>query len=508
MNYRNKIKEGEKFLKNIKGNYKIFFLKDEEEFLKEIKTKKISEILLISDGNFSEKIKKIFEEIGTPVNVYTFPEIEIGEEMNVKLPTYVFENEEFLIEVFFNSEKNFKGEVELNTEEINIHKEINIKKGENRFNFKISFKKEGRKKISISILKNGERIKKEFEVNVLKKSPHIVMICEKPLPILKILREFIRKRIAENIDIFVKISPDRIVKINEKIEKGEIPSESDFLIVISPILIKDYNKILNSKRIFYFYEGIESNEIKGKNILKGKNFEIEIYEPLKILSKKVEGEKILLIESDSKEFEAVIQNDKETHVLITNLFEILFPLNENIRDTILNQIFKTGELKNPEISYFEIKGNLREDEDFLIKCFLFTPLLKPSFDSKVRLKIKDKNYPMIYEGKGIYTSPPIRMEKGKYDFEINIKRGDFEKRIYGNFEILEKDVFQSIDREYLSFLARKTGGEEVRDSFKFKEKRYFEKKYEFDLRKNMLSYIFITLIFLTEIFFRKKEGYL
>ncbi|MEO0287335.1 MAG: hypothetical protein ABIM41_03395, partial [candidate division WOR-3 bacterium] len=322
MNYGNKIEEGEKFLKNIKGDYKIFFLKDEDELLQKIKTENIYEILLISDGNFSESFKKFIEEIGVPVNVYTFPQIGIPEEINVQFPSYVFEKEEFLIEIFLNSKKNSKGKIEINGEGININKEIDIKEGENKFNFKISFKNEGRKKISMSILKNGERIKKEFEVNVLKKGVDVVIICEKPMPILKILREFIKKRITENINIFVRVSPDRIVKINEKIEKGEIPPQTDFLIVLSPNLMKDYKKILNSKRIFYFYEGIESQEIKGKNILKGENFGIEIHAPLKIFSKKIYGNKILLIESDSKEFEAAIQSDKETHVLIANFFEI------------------------------------------------------------------------------------------------------------------------------------------------------------------------------------------
>ncbi|MEO0262335.1 MAG: hypothetical protein ABIM62_01280 [candidate division WOR-3 bacterium] len=508
MNYGNKIEEGEKFLKNIKGDYKIFFLKDEDELLQKIKTENIYEILLISDGNFSESFKKFIEEIGVPVNVYNFPQIGIPEEINVQFPSYVFEKEEFLIEIFLNSKKNSKGRIEINGEGINIKKEIDIKEGENKFNFKISFKNEGRKKISMSILKNGERIKKEFEVNVLKKGVDVVIICEKPMPILKILREFIKKRITENINIFVRVSPDRIVKINEKIEKGEIPPQTDFLIVLSPNLMKDYKKILNSKRIFYFYEGIESQEIKGKNILKGENFGIEIHVPLKIFPKKIYGNKILLIESDSKEFEAAIQSDKETHVLIANFFEILFPYEEKLRDTILNQIFKTGELKNPEISYFEIKGSLKEDEEFLIKCFLFTPLLKPSFDSDVRIRINDKNYPMVYEGKGAYASPPLRMKKGKYDFDINIKRDNFEKKIYGNFEIFEREIIQGIDRECLLSIARKTGGNEIKNGFEFKEKKYFEKKYEFDLRKNMLSYIFITLIFLIEIFFRKKEGYL
>ncbi len=508
MNYGNKIKEGEKFLKNIKGDYKLFFLEDEDEFIKKVKAENISEILLISDGNLSERIKKFLEEMNVPVNVYTFPEIGIPEEIRVESKSYVFENEEFLIEIFLNSEKNSKGKIEISGEGINIEKEIEIKEGENKVNFKISFKNEGKKKIYVSILKNGERIKKEFEVNVLKKGVDVLIICEKVTPILKILREFIKKRITENINVFVRVSADKIVKINEKIEKGEIPQETDFLLLVSPDLLKDYDKISNSKRIFYFYEGFESEELKGENILKGENFEIEIDRPLKVFLKKIYGKKILSIESNSKEFEVVSQSGKETHVFITNLFEILFPLDENTRDTILNQIFKTGEFKNPEISYFEIKGNLIEDEDFFIKCFLFTPLLKPSFDSDVKIKIKDKYYPMVYEGKGVYLSPKLRMKKGKYDFEINIKREDFEKRISGNFEVSEKKTLYSIDREYLSLLARKTNGDEIRNEFSFKQKRYFEKKYELDLRKNILSYIFITLFFLVEIFFRKKEGYL
>jgi hypothetical protein len=117
-------------------------------------------------------------------------------------------------------------------------------------------------------------------------------------------------------------------------------------------------------------------------------------------------------------------------------------------------------------------------------------------------------YPMIYEGNGIYSSPGIILKRGDYNFEIIVKRGEFENKINGNLKVFEKEIKEGIDREYLSYLAKKTGGKEVKREFEFKGKKFFEEKYKFDLRKTLLSYIFITLFFGIEIFFRKKKGYL
>jgi len=510
MNYGKKIEEGENFIKKIKGNYKIVEFKDneEEKIINFLKDKDLSEILIISDGNFSEKIKNFLENLNTPINFYTFPNLEIKKKLKVNIPKFVSKNEEFLIEIYFDAVKKGKGEIEIKTDERNFKKEVEVKEGENYFNFKFSFKKEGKKNIKVSILKNGEREEREFEIMVFKKIPEILIICEKPLPILKILRDFIKRKIREDIEIFVRAFEDKILKINEKVERGNLPEKTDWLIIISPILTKDYKKLIPSKKIFYFYEGMEGEEIKGKGSIKGKNFMIEIFENLKVFSKKIRGkEKIVFIE-DSKEIPLVLENDIETHIILTNLFEILFKSPKEIGDTILREIFKEGELKNPEIFDLILPHNILEDKEFYIKCLLLTPLLKPCFDANLNLKIDKKIYPMIYEGNGIYSSPPIILKRGDYDLEIVIKRKEFENKIKENIKVFEKEIKEEIDREYLSYLAKKTGGKEIEREFEFKEKKFFEKKYKFDLRKMILSYILITLFFGIEIFFRKKKGYL
>ena len=510
MNYGKKIEEGENFIKKIKGNYKIIEFKDDEEekIINFLKNKNFSEILLISDGNFSEKIKNFLENINTPINVYTFPDLDIKKKLKVNLPKFVSKNEEFLIEIYFDSTQKGKGEIEIKTDERSLKKEIEIEKGENYFDFKFSFKKEGKKNIKVCILKNGEREEKEFEIMVFKKSPEILIICEKPLPVLKILRDFIKRKIREDIEIFVKVSEDKILKINEKVEKENLPEKTDWLIIVSPVLTKDYKKLISSKKIFYFYEGMESEEIKGKGILEGKNFMIEISENLKLFSKKIKGKEKIIFKGDSKEIPVVLENDRETHVIFTNLFEILFKSEKEIIDTILSEIFKEGELKNPEIFNLILPENIVEDKEFYIKCLLLTPLLKPCFDANLNLKIDKKMYPMIYEGNGIYSSPGIILKRGDYNFEIIVKRREFENKINGNLKVFEKEIKEGVDREYLSYLAKKTGGKEVKREFEFKGKKFFEKKYGFDLRKTLLSYIFITLFFGIEIFFRKKKGYL
>jgi len=510
MNYGKKLEEGENFIKKVKGDYKIIEFKDneEEKIINFLKDKNLSEILLISDGNFDEKIKNFLENLNVPINVYIFPNLKVKGKLKVNLPKLVSKNEEFLIEIYFDANYKGKGEIEIKTDERNFKKEIEIKEGENYFNFKFSFEKEGKKNIKVSILKNGEREEKEFEIMVFKKSPEILIICEKPLPVLKILRDFIKRRIREDIEIFVRVSEDKILKINEKVKKGNLPEKSDWVIIVSPILTKDYKKLISSKKIFYFYEGMESEEIKGKGSIKGKNFMIEISENLKIFPKKIKGKEKIIFKEDSKEIPLVLEDDKETYIVLTNLFEILFKSPKEIMDTILSEIFKEGELKNPEIFNLILPHDIVEDKEFHIKCLLLTPLLKPCFDANLNLKIDKKMYPMIYEGNGIYSSPPIVLKRGDYNFEINIKREEFENKINGNLKVFEKEIKEDIDREYLSYLAKKTNGKEIEKEFEFKEKKFFEKKYKFDLRKIILSYILITLFFGIEIFFRKKKGYL
>lgn len=505
-----KISEGEKFLKNVRGKYKTIYLRDEneEEVIKRIKENKISRILLISDGYLSRKIKDFLENSGIPVDVFTFPRKKFEENFKVNIPSFVREREEFLIKISFFSQKKEEGELEIKTGNFQKRQKLLLEEGMNHFNFKHIFEKRGKEKILISF-KTGEGIiEREYEIQVVEERPRIVIISEKPLPLIKLIRDFIKKNVKEDMEIFVKISKDVIKKINKTVERATLPEETDWLIVISPDLLKNYEKTISASKIFYFYEDLPYEKLNGKGILKGENFLIELPSTqFKISIKREEGEKLMELLIQDKSFPLIIEKGKQTHFLLTNLFEILFSLDEKIRDSILKYIFKITELKNPEIIFYEIPEKTKENEEFRIKSFVLTPLLKPAFDSEVFLKIKNQISPMIYEGEGIFSTY-LKLPSGEYEFEIIAKRGDFSKSIKGTLKINSSEIEKGVDFEYLSFLARKNGGREISNEYFFPQVHRYTRKYHLDLRKNLLSYILIALLFSIEIFLRKREGLL
>jgi hypothetical protein len=293
------------------------------------------------------------------------------------------------------------------------------------------------------------------------------------------------------------------------VKNREIPERAEWLIVISPDFSKNYAELIHADKFFYFYEDRPSEKLTGKARVEDKNLSVELpVTELRIVPVRIKGKETLIIKSGNKSFPIIVNKDNSTYVLLGNLFEILSAVDESLKNKILDYIFKTSELENPAIIYYEIPERPEEKKDFYIKAFVFTPVLKPAYNSKVLLKFNKNFYPMIYQGKGIFLSPPLRMDPGRYEFEIIAQKDRFSKTLKDSLEVLTPEAKEGIDREYLSFLTRKTGGKKVRSSYEFRETSYYSRKYSFDLRKNLLSYILIALIFSFEIFLRKREGFL
>ncbi len=511
MNQKEKFSEARNFLNKIRGKNEIIYLdeKNIDNIIYKIKNKKISEILLLSDGYFPDIFGKFLENLKIPINVFMFPQVEASENIQIKVPSFVEEKNEFLIEINIFSKDSSGAEINIKGDGIDIKKNIEIKKGNNYFNQKFFFEKAGTKKIHIYLLKGNKGVNREYKINVLRKRPEVVIFCQRPSPLLKIIKNFLKENVQEDIKVFVELSKDRIMQINKFVRELEIPEKSDWFIVISPDFSKDYTKITYADKFFYFYEDTPSEKITGKGIIEGKNLSIELpVTEFRIVPGKIKGKEILNIKSGSKFFPIVVNKRNETHILLGNLFEILLPVDESLKNKVFDYIFKTSELENPAIIYYEIPERLEEKKDFFIKAFVLTPSLKPAYNSQVLLKINNKNYPMIYQGKGTFLSPPIEIDAGKHEFEIIAQKDEFLKISKDYLEVLPIEAEEGVDREYLSFLAKKTGGEEVYKNYTFKKALSYTKKYPFNLRKNLLSYILIALIFSFEIFLRKREGFL
>lgn len=511
MKQKGKINEARNFLNNIKGKYEILYLdvKNTDNIIREIKKQKISEILLLSDGYFPDRFREFLENLKIPINVFTFPGVEMAENVEIQIPSFVKQKDEFLIAIKIFSKDSADAEVNIKGNGIDIKKTINIKKGINYFNQRLFFERAGTQKIRVSFLKGNKRVSREYKINVLKKRPEVVVFCQKPLPLLKILKKFLKENIREDIKIFVELSRGKIKQINGFVKEAEIPGRAEWLIVISPDFSKNYTELIHADKFFYFYEDRPSEKLTGKGIIEGKNLSIELpVTELRIVPGKIKGKEILNIKSGNKSFPMVVNKGAGTYILTGNLFEILSAVDESLKDKLLDYIFKTSELENPAIIYYEISERPEEKKDFYVKAFVFTPALKPAYNSKVLLKFNKNTYPMIYQGRGIFLSPPLRTNAGKYKFEIIAQKHEFSKTLKDSLEVLPSEAKESIDREYLSFLARKTGGEEVHSSYEFRKTGYYGKKYSFDLRKSLLSYILIALIFSFEIFLRKREGFL